>query len=88
MKAKKENKVYRISEENKKRYLDEGYDIYDDEGTVVEYSPKKTISYNDYMKACEEIKRLLAEIARLETEKKTIEKKIIEKKTIEKKMSE
>lgn len=48
MKAKKENKVYTITETEKKRYLDTGYDIYDDEGNLTEHSPLKKISYAEY----------------------------------------
>ncbi len=59
MKAKKENKVYVINtEQEKERYLKEGFDIYDDDGKVVAYSPLKKIAYSDYMKAVKEIGRL------------------------------
>lgn len=59
MKAKKENKVYTINtEQEKQRYLKEGFDIYDDEGKVLEYSPQKKIAFSEYMKAVKEIGRL------------------------------
>ncbi len=49
MKAKKENKVYSITtEQEKQRYLKQGYDIYDDEGKLLEHSPQKKISYSQY----------------------------------------
>ena len=49
MKARKENKVYSITtEQEKQRYLKEGYDIYSDEGKLQEYSPLKKISYSQY----------------------------------------
>lgn len=49
MRAKKENKVYRIhTESEKQRYLKEGYDIYDDAGNLLEHSPLKKISYSAY----------------------------------------
>lgn len=49
MKARKENKVYRIStEEEKQRYLRDGYDIYSDEGELIEYSPQRKISLSQY----------------------------------------
>ncbi len=32
MKARKENKVYDINEASKQTYLDQGFDIYDDNG--------------------------------------------------------
>lgn len=51
MKAKKENKVYRITTEvEKKRYLKEGFDIYDDDGKILEHSPLKKIAYSEYAK--------------------------------------
>lgn len=54
MKAIKENKEYSISENEKKRYLDEGFDLYDDDGTLIEYSPKKKIEYNTHVKKMHE----------------------------------
>ena len=63
MKAKKENKVYRIATETeKKRYLKEGYDIYDDDGNILEHSPLKKIAYGEYAKLLEENNRLKKEI--------------------------
>lgn len=62
MKAKKENKVYTINtEQEKQRYLKDGFDIYDDDGNLTEHSPKKKIAYSEYAKAIEEIKALKAE---------------------------
>ena len=66
MKAVRENKVYRIeTESQKQRYLKEGFDIYDDEGKILEHSPKKKIAYGEYAKLQEENKALLAELAAL-----------------------
>lgn len=49
MKARKENKVYSITtEQEKQRYLKAGYDIYSDNGKLMEYSPQKKISYSQY----------------------------------------
>lgn len=50
MKARKENKVYDINETSKQTYLDQGFDIYDDNGKVIEYTPLKTIKYNEHLK--------------------------------------
>lgn len=59
MKAKKENKVYRIAtEQEKQRYLKEGFDIYDDTGTILEHSPLKKISYSEYAKLQAENEKL------------------------------
>ena len=48
MRAVKDNKVYNISEMQKDEYLTLGYDIYDDEGKILEHSPKTTVSYAEY----------------------------------------
>lgn len=69
MKAKKENKVYTINtEQEKQRYLKDGYDVYDDDGNIAEYSPKKKISFSEYMKAVREIERLQALVPERNTE--------------------
>ncbi len=50
MKARKENKVYTISENEKKRYLNTGFDIYDDDGELIEHSPLKKITVAEHEK--------------------------------------
>lgn len=50
MKAKKDNKVYQISETQKQRYLNDGFDIYNEEGVIIEHSPLKKIKYSDHLK--------------------------------------
>lgn len=66
MKAKKDNKIYRIIEAQKKRYLADGYDIFDDEGNLLEYSPLKKIEYNRYVEVVKENEELKAKVAELE----------------------
>ena len=62
MKAKKENKVYTITtEQEKKRYLKEGFDIYDDEGKLLEHSPLKKIAYSKYAELEKKNQDLVAE---------------------------
>lgn len=62
MKAKKENKSYKISSDlEKQRYLKEGYDIYDDDGKLLEYSPLKKIAYSEYVKLKVDAEALKAE---------------------------
>ena len=69
MKAKKENKTYRITSElEKQRYLKEGYDIYDDEGNLLEYSPSKKIAYSAYAALQKEKESLKQENEALKTE--------------------
>ena len=56
MRAKKDNKVYRIDPDSKKRYMDEGYDIYDDNGNLIQHSPLKKISLSEHKRVVAEIK--------------------------------
>lgn len=74
LEARKENKVYKIDEASKQRYLMEGFDVYDENG-IVEYSPLKTIRYNDHLKIVNELMKenqdLKAKLALLEVEKET-----------------
>lgn len=65
LKAVKANKEYSISEEMKQRYLDDGYDICDEKGNIIEYSPKKKIEYSKYAILLEENKKLKKEISKL-----------------------
>lgn len=77
MKAKKENKVYTINtEQEAQRYLKDGFDIYDDNGNVRDYSPKKRIAYSEYMKAVKEIGRLQTMAAEKEAENEALKAEI------------
>lgn len=58
--AVKANKEYSVNESNKEMYLNDGYDILDDNGKVIEYSPKKTIKYSEYQKLEKELAELKA----------------------------
>ncbi len=60
MKAKKENKVYDISETDKARYLQHGYSIYDDKDKLVEQS-KDSMSAEEYKRLKEELEKAKAE---------------------------
>lgn len=55
MKAKKENKVYEVDKITKDRYVKLGYDIYDDEGKVIENAKNKMIAYEEYEKLQKEL---------------------------------
>ena len=55
MLAVKDNKVYRTDENSKEEYLAQGFDICDDNGKVVEYSPSSTVSRADYNKVLAEL---------------------------------
>lgn len=69
--AEKDNKVYSITKEEKKRYKDLGYDIRDEEGNILEYGKGKTVSVEKYEAMKDELKKAKAE---LEAEKKESEK--------------
>lgn len=71
MRAKKENKVYQVkTDAEKQRYLNAGYDIYDDKGKLLEHSPMKKIAYGEYAKLKKENEALKAENAKLKKEAK------------------
>ena len=67
MKAVRENKEYTITEDLRQHYKDSGFDIYDDEGNLIEYSRGKTVSIEEHLKA-------LDRIAELEEQVKAFEK--------------
>lgn len=85
MRAKKENKVYRITTEAEKaRYLKEGFDIYNEKGEIVAHSPLKKIAYGEYDKLAKEKAAVEAEKVALEAE---IEKLLNEIEELEAKAS-
>lgn len=61
MRAIKANKEYAISESEKKRYIDDGYDIVDDEGKIIAYGRGKTVPYEKYKKVLDELNVLKVE---------------------------
>lgn len=67
LRAVKENKVYKIRDEEESLYNNRGYDIYTEDGKLKKYSAKKTILYSAHM---EEVNRLKEEIKQLKKEKK------------------
>ncbi len=60
MKAVKANKEYAVTEAEKKGYIDQGYDIVDDDGKVVKYGRGKTVPYDEHMKVVKELENLKA----------------------------
>ncbi len=48
MKAIKDNKVYTVDGSSVKDYLARGYDIYEDNGKLIERSPSSTVSRREY----------------------------------------
>jgi hypothetical protein len=75
MKALKDNKEYTINDEQKQRYLEEGYDVYSNDGNLLEYSPKKKIEYSKYAALEKENKSLKEENVKL---KKAADPKVLE----------
>ena len=69
MRAVKYNKVYNISKMQKDEYLTLGYDIYDDEGKILEHSPKTTVSYAEYEKVVKERDELKAQLNKISGDK-------------------
>jgi len=63
LKAKKENKIYQIDETQKARYLNDGFDIFNEDGVVIEHSPLKKIKYSDHLEAIAEKDAQLEELA-------------------------
>ena len=72
MKAVKSNKVYTIDETQKKSYIDQGYDILDDEGNVIEYGAGKTVSHEKYRSLESDINSLKKENEKLKEENKKL----------------
>lgn len=66
MKAVRENKEYTITEELKQYYKDSGFDIYDDEGNVIEYGRGKTVSMEEHLKALDRIVELEEQVKAFE----------------------
>lgn len=69
MKAVKANKQYTITENEKKSYLAQGFDIIDDDG-FIEHSPQATVSYSEYEKLLNENLALKSENEQLKKRKK------------------
>lgn len=60
MKAVKGNKEYSITDAEKKRYQNDGFDILDDDGNTIAYGEGKTVSYDKYQRVVNELEALKA----------------------------
>lgn len=69
MVAVKENRVYHIDETAKESYRKDGYDIYDEDGNIIEYSLTKTVPYEKYAAVVAELEALKAQLPSAEEEK-------------------
>ncbi len=74
MKAEKGNREYFIDESQKKLYQDRGFDIKNDEGTVIAYGRGKTVSYDEYEKMKTRNKELVGQVKELQEALDAMEK--------------
>lgn len=65
MKAIKENKTYTVDETTKDAYLAQGFDIYGDNGELIERSPSSTVSRREYDELLDKYNKLAAENKKL-----------------------
>ena len=70
MKAVKENKVYTITEQQRKAYVAQGFDITDANGRIIEYAAGKTVPFAQYADVLEENKRLKQQFAAAQNPKR------------------
>ena len=75
MKALKGNRVYTITEADQKAFINEGFDILDDNGKTIAYGKGKTVSYETYAKLKEQCKELQNTVDALEDELKALKSK-------------
>lgn len=70
MRAVKENKEYTIEESQKGFYLTQGFDIYGDDGELLEAGAGKTVSYDEYAALQEKLEALEAELQKAQSQGK------------------
>lgn len=63
MKAVKNNRVYTITEQQRKTYAAQGFDIVDDSGDIIEHAAGKTVPYAQYAELLAENEQLKAQLA-------------------------
>ena len=70
MKAVKENKESFIDDSQKGFYLTQGFDIYGDDGELLEAGAGKTVSYEEYAALQEKLEALEAELQKAQSQGK------------------
>lgn len=75
MKAKRSNRVYSISEQEVAFFQGQGYDIYDDNGVLIQYGAGKTVSMEKYIALKKENDRLKSQIDALSEKLEAAKKK-------------
>lgn len=58
MKALKGNREYTVTEETKQRYVNEGFDICNDDGEIITHGKGKTVSQEEYGRVCAELEEM------------------------------
>ena len=66
MNAVKANEVYTITEADVESFKRGGYDIYDDDGTLIAYGVSKSVPYDKYMELKKAYEELMEQCAELE----------------------
>lgn len=64
--AKKDNKVFNISDVEVNYYSSQGFDIYEDDGSLYQYADTKVIKYNEHLKIVAEYEKRIAELENAE----------------------
>lgn len=70
MKAIKANKQYIISESEKNSYLAQGFDIYGDDGELIERSSSSTVSRREHDELFEKYNKVVSENKKLKDKAK------------------
>lgn len=70
MTARKHNKCYSITEREAHTFQQDGYDIYDDAGKLIEYGAGKKVPLEKFVELQKENEKLKAEIADLKKKEK------------------
>ena len=86
--ARKENKEYTVDINTKDVYLNDGYDIYDEKGKLIEYSPKKQVPISDYIKLEEQVKELTLKLEEANNNVTDDKELVKNNKALEKKVKE
>ena len=81
MRAEKGNKVYTITEEEKERYQNDGFDIFSDDGEIIVYGIGKNIPYEEYAALKKENEALKKENEALKKENEALKEKLAQTET-------
>lgn len=81
MKAVKENRQYTITDADVKSFVNDGYDIYDDNGKLIHYGIGKTVPFEKYAKLMAQVEAKNDEIVALRDEIESLKAEIAKAKT-------